>query len=312
MAITTSSLTAYVNENSAPITKSLMFGAPSVKLMSVMSDVKGDSMLNVLKTDIVFGDGETCGFDDDSTATLTQRKLETANLKVNLAYCQRSLSKYWAGQELNQKIGIETLPFEEKFVDDAVSNVNKSIDKMIWYGDSSSVSAIEFDGLMTIAATDAAEVSPTVNVVAATSALDAALYSKLQAVVAAIPAEVYGDNIVCMSVSTFRAVVADFEANNPYHTLEFVTDDKLCFKMPNSNILVYGVQGMEKANSTDMISFNPNNTFFGCDYEDAMETFKFRFDEHFDQFELHMLMNAGVQFAFLDEVVYAGTYVATI
>lgn len=308
MAISTSTLTAYVNEQAAPITKNIIFGAPSVKLMSVMSDIKGDGALNILKTNVVFGDGKTCGWDDDSTASLTQRNIETANLKVNIAYCQRSLSKYWAGQELNQKIGIETLPFEEKFTADAVSNVARNLDSMIWYGDSTNTN--EFDGLMTIAAADAAKTTPVVNVVTPTSALDAALYSKLQAVVAAIPAETYNDTIVCMSVTNFRGVIADFEANNPYHTLEFVTDDKLCFRMPNSNVLVYGVIGMEKASSTDMIAFNPKTTFYGCDYEDASETFKFRYDEHDEQFELHMLLNAGVQFAFLDEVVYAGTYSA--
>lgn len=304
MAITTSALTAYVNENSAPITKSLMFGAPSINLMSVMSDVKGDADLNILKTNVVFGDGKTCGFDDNSTATLTQRKLETANLKVNIAYCQRQLSKYWAGQELNQKIGIETMPFEEKFVDDAVSNVNKKIDNMIWYG--SKANTNEFDGLVTIAAAN----TSAVHYIAGTSALDGALYTKLQSVVAAIPAETFQDSIVVMSVSTYRGVLADYESTHPYQTIEFITDDKLAFRMPNSNVIVYGVLGMEKAGSTDMLAYNPKTVFYGCDYEDAITTFKFRFDEHLDQFELHMLLNSGVQAAFLDEIVYASTYSA--
>lgn len=305
MAIDNSLLTNYVNEQREPVTKNIIFGAPSTKLLSIMPKCKGDQALNIIKTDVVFGDGATCGWSDDSSANMSQRILRTADLKLNIAYCQRQLSKYWAGEELNKKIGIEKLPFEEKFVADAVSNACKKIDNMIWYGDSTNPQ--EFDGLVTIAAADAEEASPSVHVVDASATLDGDLYLKLQTVIETIPDEVYNDSIVVMSVETFRGVINSYNTANPYKTLEFVSDDKLCFRAPDTNVLVYGLAGMRKENSKDMLAYNPKTAFYGIDYEDSLDTFKFRFDDHLDQFELHMLMNPGTQFAFLDEVVYAPT-----
>lgn len=307
-ALVTSSLNEYVNENSEPIIKNMVMGAPSIKLLNMMTSVKGNQALNILSTAVTFGDGHTCGWTDSSTSTLTQRVIESIPLKVQMAFCQRALLNLWAGENCNVKAGVETLPFEEKFTADVITSVSKKLETMIWRGSSSNTN--EFDGLFTIAAADAAETTPVVKVVTPTSALDAALYSKLQAVVAAIPSEVYNDEIIVMGTTTFRGVVADFEANNPYHTLEF-SDDKLSFIMPNTNIRVYGVPGMDTAaGNTDMLAINPKTSFYGCDYEDAATSFDFYFEKHNAQFELQMLFNAGTQFAFLDEVVIAATYVA--
>lgn len=308
-AIATTSLSTYVNENAEPIIKNMILGAPSLNLLSKMLECKGNQAINIINTSVAFGDGTTCGWTDSSTSTLTQRTIESVALKVQMAFCQRALQQYWAGQEINVKAGIEVLPFEDKFCADVITSVSKKLEKLIWRGDSDNSN--EFDGLWTIAAADAAEATPVVNVLTATAALDAALYTKLQEVIKLIPDEVYNDEVVVMAPATFRAVVQAYEAANPYHTLNFITDDKMGFIMPNCNVRVYGVPGMETTGgNSDMLAFNPKTAFYGCDYEDAATSYDFYFDKHNAEFEMQMLFNAGTQFAFLDEVVVAATYEA--
>lgn len=309
MAINVNELTKYVDENRDAIIKTILYAAPSVKHFNVMSNVKSDTALNLLNTTISFGDGKTCGWSDNGSATLSQRVMKPVALKVNMSYCQRALIDYWTNIESNIKAGVETLPQEEAFVNDLVTNVNKAVDKMIWYGDSSDASTVAFDGVVTILS--ASDVSTSVVKVNPTSALDASLYSKLGAVIKAIPSEVYQENEVFMSVDTFRGVVDDFESSHPYKSLNFTDDEKLTFIYPNTNIPVHGIEGMQTTDADhkkDMVSFNPKMMFYGTDHEDATSSFKFIFDDREQEFDLIMLMNGGVQVAWPDQCVLALTY----
>lgn len=308
MAIDKSKLVNYVDSQKDIILKNVLYGAPSIALFSKMSNVKGDTNLNLLNTTVSFGDGKTCGWSENGTSELSTRKLETAIIKVNAPFCQRTLSKYWAENELNQKIGIETLPQEDKFIQDMLTKINEKMEKMVYYGDKTTTGETQFDGICTIAIAEAANTASTINVVTATSAMT--MYSRIGAVIKAIPSKFYQESIVLCSTTTFRQAIADFESANPYKHLEFVDDDKLSFRYPNTNVIVKGVRGMDDVASTrkdDIISIVPRLTFYGCDWEDAYESFKFRFDEHEDQFEFHSLWNSGTQFAYMDSVVWCPT-----
>lgn len=308
MAIDTSKLTSYVNENKDIILKNVLFGAPSIAHFSKMTDVKGDANLNLLETTVSFGDGKTCGWSNNGTSELSTRKMETSLIKVNVPFCQRNLAKFWAENELNVKIGIETLPQEEKFVNDLVTKISEKLDNMVFYGNKTVTGETQFDGLITICDAETANTASTINVVTASSG--DTMYARIGKVIKAIPAKFYGESEIMLSVTSFRQAVADFEAANPYKTLEFVGEDKLAFRYPNTNIIVYGMMGMETTNSAhtkDIVSIVPRLAFYGCDYEDANESYKFRYDEHDDQFEFHSLWNSGVQIAYIDSVVYCPT-----
>lgn len=308
MAIDKTKLTNYVNQNKDIILKNVLLGAPSISLFSKMLGVKGDANLNLLETAVAFGDGRTCGFSDNATATLSTRKMETAEIKVDAAFCQRALAKYWLENELNVEIGAEKLPAEDKFIDSLVTAVSEKLENMIYYGNKSNTGETEFDGLITICDAETANTASTINKVTATSAQT--MYARTQAVIKAIPSKFYGESTVLMSVTSLRQVIADFEAANPYKSLEFVGEDKLSFRFPNTNIIVRGVEGMETTNANhkdDIISIVPRLTFYGCDKEGANENFEFYFNQHDSQFEFKTLFNSGMQVAYIDSVVYCPT-----
>ena len=70
-------LTAYIQEQRLPLIKEAVLKAKSASLFNLQTDIKTSAALNLLKTDVEFGDGLTCGWDEAGTQTLSQRILET-------------------------------------------------------------------------------------------------------------------------------------------------------------------------------------------------------------------------------------------
>jgi hypothetical protein len=88
------SLTAYVQEQRLPLIKNAVLKAKSASLFNLQTDIKTSAALNLLSTAVEFGDGLTCGWDEAGTSTLSQRILETGNVKVNMAFCDKEMLKY--------------------------------------------------------------------------------------------------------------------------------------------------------------------------------------------------------------------------
>ena len=86
MAINVASLPAYVEERRLPIISKIILGAKTAELLTLATDVKGKTALNLLNTEVVFGDGSTCGWNEAGTSTLSQRYIDPAILKVKLIY----------------------------------------------------------------------------------------------------------------------------------------------------------------------------------------------------------------------------------
>ena len=89
-----SSLPEYVEQRRLPLIAEAVLGGDSAKLFNLQTDVKTSAALNLLSTDVEFGDGSTCGWDEAGTQTLSQRILETGLIKINMAYCDKVMLKY--------------------------------------------------------------------------------------------------------------------------------------------------------------------------------------------------------------------------
>ena len=87
-------LTAYVQEQRLPLIKEAVLKAKSASLFNLQTDIKTSAALNLLSTDVQFGDGMSCGWDEAGTQTLSQRILETGHIKINMAYCDKDMLKY--------------------------------------------------------------------------------------------------------------------------------------------------------------------------------------------------------------------------
>lgn len=61
MSLNLNSLTAYVEQKKLPIIRKAVIGNKSAQEFYLMTGVKGATALNLLTTDVKFGDGTTCG-----------------------------------------------------------------------------------------------------------------------------------------------------------------------------------------------------------------------------------------------------------
>lgn len=290
------SLPAYVEQNRLPLIAESVLGAKSASLFNLQTDVKHAAALNLLSTDVQFGDGASCGWDGMQSQELSQRILTVGNIKVNMAFCERDLLKTWVGHEVKVKAGAEAMPFEEMFTADVVAKVQQLVETAIWQGNTASDTnnLKYFDGLLKILGAEDATID--VNVSTKTTYMD-----KLMDVYAAIPESAYsrGDMAILVGMDTFRAFTQELVRENLYHYNLGTPEGELI--IPGTNVRLIGVNGLNGTKKA--VAASLKNLFFGTDMMDDMEAFDFWYSKDNQEFRLSIKFNAGVQVAFPDEVV---------
>ena len=111
-----SSLPAYVEQRRLPLISKAVLGAKTARLFTIQSGIKGAAKLNLINSDIVLQSGAACGWNEAGTSTPSQRELNTALLKINMAYCDKKLIRTWAEYGVRIAAGQKELPFEEEFL----------------------------------------------------------------------------------------------------------------------------------------------------------------------------------------------------
>jgi hypothetical protein len=292
MAINVSALTAYVEEQRLPLIRKTVFAAPSTKYFNLQTGIKHSAALNILNTEVEFGDGATCGWDEAGSSAFSQRTLEVGNFKVNMSFCDKAMLKYWMGYDVRVAAGQKSLPFEEDFVNGIIDGVRVKLEDMIWKG----VKATDgMDGLLTILKAESGVIKPTI-------ASGSSIYEKTLAAYKAIPASKLESASIFMGVDSFRDLVLELTAKNLYHYSPEV-DSALEIVLPGTNTKVRGVAGLngEKA----IVAADGENIYFGVDMEGDEERFDLWYSKDNQEFRLAINFNAGVQVAFPDEVVLA-------
>lgn len=291
-----SSLPQYVEEKRLPLIAEAVLGAKSAKLFNLQTDIKHSAALNLLTTDVAFGDGSTCGWDDAGSQSLTQRILTVGNIKVNMSFCDRDMLAKWMGYEVKVAAGSEALPFEEEFTNEVIKSIQEAVETAIYQGDtaSSNVNLKAFDGLVKILTGE----DGTIDVAAST---ESTALAKVRKVYNAIPEKAFtrGNVAILVGMDTFRALVGDLVDKNLYHYNPGAPEGEVY--LPGTNVRVIGVNGLNGAKKA--IAASLDNLFFGTDMVNDMETFKLWYSDDNQEFRLAVKFNAGVQVAFPDEVV---------
>lgn len=287
-------LPAYVEQRRLPLIKEAVLKAKSASLFNLQSDIKTDAALNLLTTDVQFGDGLTCGWDEAGTQTLSQRILKTGNIKINMAYCDKAMLKYWTQYQIRVAAGQKTLPFEEDFVSAVVENVKEAVEIAIWQGDTTSQTnnLKYFDGLLKILK----NAEGTVDVVIT----GASAYDDIMAVYNAIPEKVLEGASILVGADTFRKFVNELVAKNYYHYSGENLNGEIY--LPASQVKVIAVNGLNGTNKIVAGQLD-KNFFYGVDMVNDEEKFEMWYSQDFREFRLAIEFNAGVQVAFPDEVV---------
>ena len=293
MAINVSALTAYVDEQRLPLIRKTVFAAPSTRYFNLQTGVKHAAALNLLNTDVVFGDGSACGWNESGTTAFSQRILEVGNFKVNMSFCDKAMLKYWMGYDVRVAAGQKSLPFEEDFVNGIIDGVRVKLENLIWNG----VKADDgMDGLLTILdAASGSTIQPTL-------ATGTSIYDKTIAVYKAIPAGKLESASIFMGIDKFRDLVLELTAKNLYH-YDPQVDSNLEIILPGTSTKVRGVAGLNTKKA--IVAADGENIYFGVDMEGDEEKFDLWYSQDNQEYRLAINFNAGVQVAFPDEIVVA-------
>jgi hypothetical protein len=289
MAVNLSALTAYVDEQKIGLIRKSALGAKTLDYVNIQTGVVGPTAINLLNTDIVFGDGGTCGWNEAGTSTVSQRKIVPALLKVNMSFCDKAMAKYFMNYEVNMAAGRANLPFEEAFVADVVEKTNAKLDDIIWNG--ITVGGTKYDGYLDILTGASIEKEAT----------GATVYESVKNVYNAIPANVLDKAVIFVGVDTYRSLVGELVEANLYHH-NVTVDETREMILPGTITKVVAVPGLNGKNV--IVAGNPEHMFYGTDMTGDDEEFKMWYSDDNQEFRLNIGFSAGVQFAFPSEVAW--------
>ena len=302
MSIVKTSLPNYVEEKRFDLIRNAVVGARTVEEINLQTGIKGATALNLLDTDVKFGDGAACGWSEAGTSSLSQRILTPGQIKVNMSFCDKSLLSTYANYQVRIAAGQKTLPFEEDFVAGVVDDVKAKLEKAIWQGDSSTTNANtetnKFDGFIKIA--EAATLGGT-----ATYAANAAIVDKVNSVYALIPTACYskGDVVLFMGADNYRKYIQALIANGNLVITNVVNDVAMpaSVLIPGTNVRVIPVAGLDGTDK--MFASYRDNFVYGTDLAGDNEKFDLWYSQDNREFRLAIEFNAGVQFAYPSMVV---------
>lgn len=302
MSLNVTSLPAYVEEKHLPLLRKAVIEAKSASEFNLQTGIKGATALNLLATNVAFGDGSTCGWNEAGESTLSQRQIVPGAIKVNMSFCDKQLLKTWMNYEVKVAAGQKTLPFEEDFMNGVVEDIKAKLEKAIWQGDKSSLDANlnKFDGMIKIL--DAATVAKTV-----TYSEGATIASIVNDVYAAIPSAAFskGEVVLYMGSDSYRAYIQELIANGNLVITTGVNDVAMpeSILIPGTNVRVYGVAGLDGTGR--FYSSYRDNFVYGTDMQGDEEKMEMWYSQDNREYRLAVEFTAGVQAAFPDMVVIA-------
>lgn len=294
-----SSLPDYVQNNKDLIIKNFaLVGTASRQRFGLQTGIKTSAYLNYLELAPVLQDGKGCGFSASGTATLTQRTITTAIIKVNMDICPDSLlGKY---PEYLVRIGANSdeLPFEQYVVDGITAELNKKIEKLIWQGDTTLTTNTDLkwlNGILKQLASDSDKVSVSI-------AHGTAIYNAIKAVYLAIPEETLERGAeIYISPANYRDFLQAMVDKNYFHYSGPQDAAPEEFVFPGTDVKVVKTPGLAGVNNLIVASF-PENFVYGCDAEGDLEEVKIWFSDDDDLFKLKVKWNSGIAYRFPNQV----------
>lgn len=297
MAFNLTGLTTYVDQERLPLIRKAVVGNRSAQEFYLMTGVKGSTALNLLDTEVVFGDGSTCGWNDAGTSKLSQRTLVPGAVKVNMSFCDKSLLKYWMNYDVRVAAGQKNLPFEEDFVNGVIDGVKANLEKLMWQGETPTDA---FDGIIKIA--ESATLAATV-----TYATGTTVSSIVKDVYDKIPTAAYskGEVVMYMGSDMYRTYIQELIANGNLVITNALNDVALpeSILIPGTNVRVIGVAGLD--NVGKVFASYKDNFVFGTDMAGDDEKFELWYSQDNREFRLAIEFTAGVQIAYPDLLVEA-------
>lgn len=296
--INVSALPAYVDQVRDELLVKSMLGAKTLTYIDTMLDVKSKSALTILDPTVVFADATTCGFNAQGTDVLSQRVIEVKPIKVNKEWCDRSLLPTWMNHNLRLAAGMETLPFEQVFVDGNLKAIKSELEKTIWQGDVTSGATANlkaFNGFINILTADPSTIDVSVASGSTASKLIDAVYS-------AIPeTAMEQEPVIFVSYTMFRSYVQERNATAVVNQPVIDANAEFIYYPGDSRVRIIPVGGLEGVNYA--VAGAAKNFVYGTDIEGSENIFKLWYSDDDDVFKFKVLFSAGVNVKMPSEIV---------
>lgn len=293
------SLPAYVQDNKDLIIKNFaLVGTASRQRFGIQTGIKTSAYLNYLELNPILQDGKGCGFTASGSATLTQRTITTAVIKVNMDICPDSLLGKYAEYLVRIGANSNELPFEQYIVDGVTTEINKKIEKLIWQGDTSKSTDTDLkwiNGILKQLASDSDNVDVSI-------AANTAIYDAIKAVYLAIPEETLERGAeIYVSPANYRDFLMAMVEKKYFNYSGPQDSAPEEFVFPGTDVKVVKTPGLAGVNDRIVASF-PENFVYGCDAEGDLEDVKIWFSDDDDLFKLKVKWNSGIAYRFPNQV----------
>lgn len=294
-----SSLPAYVQDNKDLIIKNFaLVGTASRQRFGIQTGIKTSAYMNYLELNPTLQDGKGCGFTASGSATLTQRTITTAIIKVNMDICPDSLLGKYAEYLVRIGANSNELPFEQYIIDGVTTEINKKIEKLIWQGDTSKSSDTDLkwiNGILKQLASDSDNVDVSI-------AANTAIYDAIKAVYLAIPEETLERGAeIYVSPANYRDFLMAMVEKKYFNYSGPQDSAPEEFVFPGTDVKVVKTPGLAGVNDRIVASF-PENFVYGCDAEGDLEDVKIWFSDDDDLFKLKVKWNSGIAYRFPNQV----------
>ena len=293
------SLPAYVQDNKDLIIKNFaLVGTASRQRFGIQTGIKTSAYLNYLELNPTLQDGKGCGFTASGSATLTQRTITTAVIKVNMDICPDSLLGKYAEYLVRIGANSNELPFEQYIIDGVTTEINKKIEKLIWQGDTTQASNTDLkwlNGILKQLASDSDKVAVSI-------AANTAIYDAIKAVYLAIPEETLERGAeIYVSPANYRDFLMAMVEKKYFNYSGPQDSAPEEFVFPGTDVKVVKTPGLAGVNDRIVASF-PDNFVYGCDAEGDLEDVKIWFSDDDDLFKLKVKWNSGIAYRFPNQV----------
>lgn len=286
----------YVKENQDLLIKNFALVGSTRKRISIQTGVKGSAALNFMEVDPTFQDGSNCGFSSLGNINLTQRKIETEPIKVNLDICPKTLRGKYAEYLISMNATEDELPFEAYVMEGVTNSLGKGIEVLMWQGDKTAVDDNVkkwADGFLKIAETEAEVIDVT---------LGEDVYENIFNVYLALPEEVIERGAeIYVSPGNYRKFLAALVNKNFYHYASAEESAPEEFFFPGTDCKVVKTPGLIGVNT--ILGTFPKNLFYGCDMEGDEEVIDLWWSKDDRLYKLAAEWNSGMQIAFPNMVV---------
>lgn len=305
MAVTNylvSSLPAYVEQSRDLIIKNFaLAGAGTRGRIGLRTGVKSGVKIPYLDFTLALQDGSGCAFNPLDEAEIAQIDIAVKAIKHDGQLCPETLLGTYAEYLVRINATENDLPYEAYLMDAMTREVNKTIEKLIWQGDTANGTGnmAVADGFLVLLAADG-------NVLTENIASGATAYAGLRQVYGSMPDEALErGGLIFVAPAIFRALISDM-LNMGFMNVAAAPQDEVI--LPGTDVRVIKTPGL--IGDLNVVATFGDNLVYATDVEGDETDVDLWWSQDDRIFKWQVKWTQGVGYFFPDQIVL-GTFAAT-